>query len=166
MIKMKRLLALSVVASLGALSSAVEGPPRGNIAEPEHRRLREAPEGRHNQRPKNKSAGPPHYATTQYNYLMESNCRPKDNGFFGSTGGKPAQIQYGFLLETTVFANIDRILDIVNEHIMDAVLEETFAQQCGVASRRLLLAKVKKPGTSGHITGFKFSTDLQDHSRK
>jgi hypothetical protein len=80
-------------------------------------------------------------AKTTYNdkimALMESPCRPESDGFFGATAGVPIVLTYGFRLETEPLASVVKILDIVEEKVVDSILSNAFPQMCGFRVRRL-----------------------------
>jgi hypothetical protein len=115
---------------------------------------------RHNGRPGFKGAAK-QFTTTKYTHLMASNCHPEPSGFFGSTSGKPAVLEYGFELETSLYATADRILDVITEHVMDEVLTRAFPGICYSSARRLQSLASDIPQLSsrkGKITGFKFQS--------
>jgi len=139
-----------------------------------HRRLDATANQRHGSSELHKHAAI-QYPVTQFNHLMESNCRPAQNGFFGSTSGDPAVLEYGFSLESSMFADVERILDVIDEHVMDAVLEQTFQDVCSSPDRsrrnrdrELTLTQVRTSssanaaGPPGRITGFKFAEETAE----
>lgn len=72
--------------------------------------------------------------------LMESDCRPEPDGYFGATFGEPMTIHYAFKLETQPLANVVGLLDIVEDKIVDIILQNAFPQVCGFRRRRLAYA--------------------------
>ena len=72
--------------------------------------------------------------------LMESDCRPEPDGYFGATFGEPLEIHYAFKLETEPLANVVGLLDIVEDKIVDTILQNAFPQVCGFRRRRLAYA--------------------------
>lgn len=97
------------------------------------------------------------YTTSKFSYLMQSPCLPESNGYFGSTAGTPAIFQYGYSVEAIPGASIDPILSVVDSHIMDSLLSQTFPQVCGGFRRKLVLT-IQRPTNveSAVITGFQF----------
>jgi hypothetical protein len=96
--------------------------------------------------------------------LMQSSCRPEQNGYFGGTFGIPIQLEYGFEMEAYAVANFDHALEAVREHIIDALVSETFPNVCGLDRRRQM--KERSKHTSGRVSGFKFEKDLQIYGCK
>lgn len=136
-----------------------------------HRRLGEtAPNGRHNSPPGRKRVKEEKEAS-RFSYYMTSDCRPRSSGYFGSTGGDPVLFEYGFELETTIFATMDKILNIINGRVMDGVISRTFSDMCGVHRRRVQDTD-GEPTTSsatvgaGKVTGFYFSAEEKIQSSK
>ncbi|GKZ01352.1 hypothetical protein MPSEU_001086200 [Mayamaea pseudoterrestris] len=73
---------------------------------------------------------------TKYSHLMsETMCRPQENGYFGSTAGIPMVLEYGFELESTLFANIDQVLDAINQYVETQILSRAFSSICGMERR-------------------------------
>jgi len=97
------------------------------------------------------------YTTSKFSYLMQSQCLPESNGYFGSTAGTPAIFQYGYSVEAIPGASIDPILSAVDNHIIDSLLSQTFPQVCG-GSRRKLVLTIQRPTNvaSAVITGYQF----------
>jgi hypothetical protein len=137
-------------------------------------------DARHNQPPDPKPANQ-NFPITKFSDLMQSTCRPETCGYFGSTAGNPAVIEYGFQLETTLFADITQILEAIEEQVIDTLLAKTFPDICsGNGGRRLSLlslgftvneqASYLSTNTSGassvSITGFQFSKSVADLLRK
>ena len=90
-------------------------------------------------------------ATSTYNEkfmaLMESPCRPEDDGFFGATAGTPVIVTYHFRLEAEPLASAVKLLDIVEDKLIDSILSHEFPAMCGFRRRRL----------DGHTaSGFRF----------
>lgn len=149
--------------AMGLLLLLTKALSNAQYAEPGHRRLEAVPESRHNEPPPRKHIGDV-IPQSKFTHLMQSNCRPEANGYFGSTAGIPAVIEYGFQLETTMVANVDRILDIIDDSVMDEVLAGTFTSICGF-QRRLNFEAI--PGSfvnDPRITGFRFDTEQADLS--
>lgn len=69
--------------------------------------------------------------------LMMSPCRPESDGFFGATSGDPTKITYRFRLEAAPLAPIVKILDIVDDKVVDSILSQAFPQMCGLRRRHL-----------------------------
>jgi hypothetical protein len=138
-----------------------------------HRRLGEevVPPGRHNAPPSRKRVEE-EKDTSRFSYYMVSDCKPRATGYFGSTGGEPLVLEYGFELEATLFATMDKVLNIVNNRIMDGVIANTFSGMCGIHSRRRLLGEDSSlPGeaairSSSRVTGFKFNNAQVESSSK
>lgn len=147
------------------VATSLVAPVEPQATELGHRRLEYNPENRHNQPPRSRHADLS-YPVSRFTHLMASDCRPTQNGFFGSTAGAPAVIEYGFSLETTVFADIDRILDIIDEHVMDEVLSTTFSNLCSTPGRKLSLNSVRSAQHPGRVTGFKFEEESIEESGK
>jgi hypothetical protein len=67
--------------------------------------------------------------------LMESDCRPETDGFFGATYGEPVKITYGFELEAQPLSSIVELLDIIEDKVVDGILSNSFPQMCGFGRR-------------------------------
>jgi hypothetical protein len=138
-----------------------------------HRRLgaEVVPPGRHNTPPARKRVKEGK-ESSQFSYYMVSDCKPRATGYFGSTGGEPLILEYGFELETTLVAAMDKVLNIINDRIMDAIIVNTFSGMCGAHSRRGLSLE-DFPSTqegailsNSRVTGFKFNIAQVDSSSK
>lgn len=155
------------MARLSLIVSQLVLTAHAQFAELDHRRLDYAGSGvdnRHNAPPplKHPSVDLP---MTKDNHLMSSKCRIGKDGFFGSTGGTPVLVEYGFELETMVNANVDRILDVIDERVMDDTLAFNFPDLCGVPSRRFLApAATSEP--VGRVTGFQFGVQTVENTSK
>lgn len=82
---------------------------------------------------------------------MASSCRPEHDGYFGSTFGGQARLQYGFRLETKPLSSIEDMLDLVEDKIVDGVLSNSFPDICGFTRRRLFASYREI-----RATGFRF----------
>lgn len=149
--------------------SLVDVTPLQQTVEFGHRRLdyyeNDVLNIRHNKPPHSKPVEHS-YPRTKFTHLMASDCRPTQNGFFGSTAGAPAIIEYGFSLETTVFADVGRILDIIDEHVMDEVLSTTYPNLCATAGQRRKLSLTSGAQYPGRVTGFKFEEESIEEAGK
>lgn len=67
--------------------------------------------------------------------LMNSPCRPESDGFFGATSGEATRIQYGFELEIEPLSDIMKLLDVMEDKVVDAILMNTFPEMCGLRRR-------------------------------
>jgi hypothetical protein len=104
--------------------------------------------------------------------LMDSPCRPEQDGFFGATSGDPVRVQFGFQLEIEPLADIMEILDVIEDKVVDSILMNTFPNMCGLQRRRELSTGNKNEDSSikdessssvttrnhvdGHPSGFRF----------
>lgn len=192
---MVRLLLLGAAAAVASCHAA--NTRMLTHAEQGHRRLQEYtsttsdilqtnPIERHNIPPGHKPASQGG-VVTKYSHLMsDTMCQPQGNGYFGSTAGSPAVLEYGFELEATIFGSVDRILDVMDQHIMTQILAETFSSICGV-ERRLVQHTEESSSSNNNnnnrrlgvwngggsqlpsrnevVTGFKFSEEMEDLSR-
>lgn len=146
-----------------AMGSSYDQPSRYSL-DLGHRRLGEAaPNGRHNSPPGRKRVKEEKEAS-RFSYYMTSDCRPRSSGFFGSTGGDPVLFEYGFELETTIFATMDKILNIISDKVMDEMISRTFSDMCGVHRRRVQDTASEPTSASssvgaGKVTGFHFSAE-------
>jgi hypothetical protein len=109
---------------------------------------------------------------SRFSYYMTSDCRPRSSGYFGSTGGDPVLFEYGFELETTIFATLDKVLNIISDRVMDEVISSTFSDMCGVHRRRVQEDTAGNPAIAsasvgaGKVTGFHFSAEEKVQSSK
>lgn len=67
--------------------------------------------------------------------LMNSPCRPELDGFFGATSGDAIRIQYGFELEIEPLSDIMKLLDVMEDKVVDAILMNAFPEECGLRRR-------------------------------
>jgi hypothetical protein len=105
--------------------------------------------------------------------LMNSPCRPEEDGFFGATFGDPVRVQYGFQIEIEPLAPIMDILDVIEDKVVDSILMNAFPKMCGferrTATRGLMggedgaqksssssLSSRKLNHVEGHPSGFRF----------
>ena len=153
-----------------AMGSSYDQPSRYSL-DLGHRRLGEAaPNERHNSPPGRKRVKEEKEAS-RFSYYMTSDCRPRSSGFFGSTGGDPVLFEYGFELETTIFATMDKILNIISDKVMDEMISRTFSDMCGVHRRRVQDTAIEPTSSSssvgtGKVTGFHFSAEEKVQSSK
>lgn len=103
------------------------------------------------------------YPRTETSLLMQSPCRPEEDGYFGATYGIPSKILYEFEMETRAGADIDYAVEIVQEHLMDVVLSVTFPSICSYEGDGRPPAKKTQDVV---ITGFRFGREELDMSRK
>jgi hypothetical protein len=161
-------LLLATAPSASSLIPSLDQTPRQQYAmmlDVGHRRLGESdvPNGRHSSPPPRKRVSEEE-ELSRFSYYMTNECRPRASGYFGSTGGEPLVFQYGFELETTLFATRDKILNILSDRIMDQMLSSIFSDMCGLRRRREL-GTVGDPPSEGAgttpsiVTGFKFNSE-------
>ena len=95
--------------------------------------------------------------------LMQSPCRPEENGYFGATYGIPSKIVYEFEMESRPGSKIDHASLVVQEHLMDVVLSVTFPTICSYEGDGRPPAKKTQDVV---ITGFRFGREELDKSSK
>jgi len=170
---MEQMLSLALMVTAALVVAPAESQIMG--AELGHRRLEslsfEELEFHGHSSPPEKKHASMSYPVTKFSHLMDAACRPSPNGFFGSTSGTPAIIEYGFSLETTVFADADLILDIIGEEVMGEVLTSTFSDICPSRrrtrrGRKLTLAGARQALSQARVTGFKFEAETVEDSGK
>ena len=103
------------------------------------------------------------YPHTEMSLLMQSPCRPEEDGYFGATYGIPSKILYEFEMEARAGADVDYAADVVQEHLMDVVLSVTFPSICSYEGDGRPPAKKTQDVV---ITGFRFGREELDMSRK
>lgn len=156
---------LLATASAAAMTPSYDHPSHYSVdLDLGHRRLGEAaPSGRHNSPPGRKRVKEEKEAS-RFSYYMTSDCRPSSSGYFGSTGGDPVLFEYGFELETTIFATMEKILNIISDRVMDEIITRTFSDMCGVYRRRVQDVEGEPTSASasmgsGRVTGFHFGDE-------
>ena len=103
------------------------------------------------------------YPLTEMSALMQSPCRPEENGYFGATYGIPSKIGYEFEVEARPGANLEQAVLVVQEHLMDVTLSITFPTICSYEGDGKPPAKKTQDVV---ITGFRFGREELDLSRK
>lgn len=103
------------------------------------------------------------YPRTELSALMQSPCRPEENGYFGATYGIPSKIGYEFEVEARPGANLEQAVLVVQEHLMDVTLSITFPTICSYEGDGQPPAKKPQDVV---ITGFRFGREELDLSRK
>lgn len=103
------------------------------------------------------------YPVTQISALMQSPCRPEENGYFGGTSGFPNKIFYDFEIETRSGADIGQAVLVVQEHLMDVLLALTFPSVCSFDGDG---PPPELPKQQVGITGYRFGREPLDLSRK
>lgn len=108
------------------------------------------------------------YPRTEISELMQSPCRPDENGYFGATYGTPTKVFYEFALEAQPTTDIRQAVTVVQEHLMDVVLASTFPTLCsftdngGGGSEGLSSGPTQRLA----INGYRFGRELLDFGRK
>lgn len=117
----------------------------------------QAMDQRHNAPPPHKTVNKK-YPTTAVGVasekLMVSPCRPEKDGYFGSTYGDPATLQYAFAMESRMNADISEALFVVQEYVMDVTIASTFPAICSARDLSVSAAE-----NSNGVTGFKFGQE-------
>ena len=103
------------------------------------------------------------YPENKMSKLMQSPCRPEENGYFGATYGIPSKIGYEFEMESRPGSKIDQTSLVVQEHLMDVVLSVTFPTICSYEGDGRPPAKKTQDVI---ITGFRFGREELDMGRK
>lgn len=103
------------------------------------------------------------YPTTAISELMQSPCRPEEDGYFGATYGVPSKLVYEFEMEAMRGSKEEEALLVIEEHLMDMVLAVTFPTICSFKGDGLPPAKKTQDVV---ITGFKFGREKLDMERK
>ena len=106
-----------------------------------------------------------YYPRTEISELMQSPCRPEENGYFGATSGSPSKITYEFEVEARENANLDQTVTVIQEHLMDVVLSVTFPTICSYEGDGRPPAQAQRT-ENVVITGFRFGREEFDTSRK
>lgn len=94
--------------------------------------------------------------------LMNSPCRPEVDGYFGATSGDPIRLQYAFQMEVEPLSQVMKLLDVIEDRIVDSILMNTFPQTCGMRRRLELSDKLMEvqerdlAHEDGHPSGFRF----------
>ena len=99
------------------------------------------------------------FPVSGFSQFMTSQCHPEANGYFGSTSGQPLVVQYGFEMEFTDLIDAERALGVINDHVMDQVLSDTFPSICAATRRQLSSSSTV---TSSKVTGFAFQEIILD----
>ena len=103
------------------------------------------------------------YPHTELSALMQSPCRPEENGYFGATYGIPSKILYEFEMEARRGAEMDHAVAVVQEHLMDVILSVTFPTICSYEGDGRPPAKKTQDVV---VTGFRFGREEIDMSSK
>lgn len=103
-----------------------------------------------------------YYPSTEFSALMQSPCRPEEDGYFGATSGAPSKITYEFEIEARRGADLEQAATIIQEHLMDVVLSGTFPTICSYEGE----GTQAKRSENAVITGFRFGIEEIDTSRK
>ena len=97
------------------------------------------------------------YPRSELSALMQSPCRPEENGYFGATSGIPSKITYRYDIEAKPGTDINHASLIVEEHLMDMVLSVTFPSVCSFEGDGRPPAKRTDDVV---ITGFRFGREV------
>lgn len=103
------------------------------------------------------------YPRTEMSALMQSPCRPEENGYFGATYGIPSKLYYEFEIESRRGTDLSQAILVVEEHLMDVVLAVTFPTICSYEGDGRPPAKKDQDVV---ITGFRFGREELDLSSK
>lgn len=98
----------------------------------------------------------PNAVTLRNSYFAAKFCAPDDNGYYGSTMGKPYVIHFGFEAETAPGADVDEVKNAVHEAIETALLTTFFPTMC----------QVNGIPYDSKVTGFHFDPDATQYARK
>jgi hypothetical protein len=93
------------------------------------------------------------YSEFSESSLLTTPCSPEEDGFFGGTFGQPVEFQYVFEMEISSDGETSKALDAIRNHVVDAVVIDTFPQLCGATRRRLGEIELTQ---RSKITGFRF----------
>lgn len=103
------------------------------------------------------------YPKTEISLLMQSPCRPEENGYFGATYGIPSKVFYEFDFEARKSVDVNQALMILQEHIVDVVLSVTFPTICSYEGDGRPPAKKTQ---EVEVRGFKFELNELEIKRK
>jgi len=92
----------------------------------------------------------PQYTETA---MMESQCHPEEDGYFGGTSGHPVKFQFVFEMETKPTANLQTALLMIRDRVTDEAVSHSFPQLCDSRKKRVL----EETFSQGQVTGFRFS---------
>jgi hypothetical protein len=81
----------------------------------------------------------PNPVTPRSSFFKAKYCSPDENGYYGSTGGTPSEVIFGFGVETAPNTNMRDVLPSINESVENALLSVFFPTLClnRESSRRL-----------------------------
>eukprot|EP00977_Amphora_coffeiformis_P012560 scaffold3132_cov158-Amphora_coffeaeformis.AAC.5 len=103
------------------------------------------------------------YPKTEMSALMQSPCRPEENGYFGATYGIPSKLFYEFEIEFRHGTELSQAIMVIEEHLMDVVLSVSFPSICSYEGDGRPPAKKTQDAV---ISGFRFGREELDMSRK
>ena len=103
------------------------------------------------------------YPRTELSELMQSPCRPEENGYFGATYGIASKLFYEFEIESRRGTELSQAIMVIEEHLMDVVLAVTFPTICSYEGDGRPPAKKTQDVV---ISGFRFGREELDMSRK
>jgi hypothetical protein len=110
-----------------------------------------------NDAPKEFDVDPTDTYDSDFMGLMNSPCRPERDGYFGATSGYPTEIQFGFQMETLPLASITKMLDLIEDRVVDGVISTSFPTLCGFRRRELGEERQLESKSTTGASGFWFS---------
>jgi len=103
------------------------------------------------------------YPKSEMSALMQSPCRPEENGCFGATYGIASKLFYEYEIESRHGSDFSQVIMVVEEHLMDVVLSVTFPMICSYEGDGRPPAQKTQEVL---IRGFRFGREELDMSRK